>query len=80
MTGFEWNNTPDERYADMRSEEVPLSDNLYGFDCPNCGEEVWSEGAYMDPDGPSWDFNCHDCELRFRMQPTKVEIDAYEEE
>lgn len=79
MSDFDWEEL-DDKYADIESEEVAFSDTLYGFDCPNCGSEVWSESFDPDADGPSWAYNCHDCEMRYRMYVSQVTITGYEEE
>jgi len=69
---FEWEDS-DEKYEDIRStNEMSLADIMYGFDCAECGEEVWSEDFDADPDNPVWYYSCHECELRYRVYPTKV--------
>jgi len=79
MSELDWNEV-DDRYAERRSESVPFSDVLYGFNCPDCEEEVWSDGCDMDPDSPRWLFKCHECERRFSMSPETATIDMYKEE
>jgi transcription elongation factor Elf1 len=75
---IEWNEV-DERYTDLRSEEVSFADTLYGFDCPECGQELYNEDADMDPDGPRWYYVCHECDKQFSMSVSKVVIDGYTE-
>lgn len=72
MGEFNWEES-DEKYEDIRStNEVSMSDMLYGFECGECGEEVWNEDFDPDPDNPCWFYTCHECEIRYRVYPTKV--------
>jgi len=68
---FKWEES-DSEYEDIRStNEVSLSDIIYGFDCAECGE---------DPDDPVWYYTCHDCGLRYSVEPTKVKACAYDKD
>lgn len=69
---FDWEDS-DDKYAKYESSnEVSLSDIVYGFECSECGEVVRNSDFYGDPDSPVWRYECHDCELRYRVRPSKV--------
>jgi len=73
---FEWEES-DEKYTKYEStNEVSLSDIMYGFECFECGEEVWNTDFYPDPDSPCWSYECHECDLHYTVRPTKVRASA----
>lgn len=79
MSDYNWEEV-DEQYTDIRTDGVPIDEVLYGFDCPQCGAEVWSDGFDSDADSPSWGFDCHECDMRYRMYPSTVQIDGVSDE
>lgn len=74
---FEWTES-DSKWSVYETTNERDFDAIYGFDCPDCGEQVWSDGCDMDPDGPTWYFECSDCELRFSMYVSSVTVTASE--
>jgi len=73
---FEWEESDDKYTKYESTNEVSLSGIMYGFDCFECGEEVWNTDFYPDPDGPCWSYECHECDLHYTVRPTKVRASA----
>lgn len=73
---FNWEES-DDKYTELNStNEVSLSDIIYGFDCAECGEQVLNDDFHPDPDGPAWHYTCNDCGLQYTVYPTKVKARA----
>jgi len=68
---FEWEESDDKYTAYSATNEIG-SGNIYRVNCPGCDEELYNTSFDPDADGPSWLYECHDCELYVRVAPSKV--------
>ncbi len=76
---FNWEESGDKYTKYESTNEVSLSDIMYGFDCHECGEKLYNIEFYPDADNPAWAYECTDCDLHYTVRPTKVRATAAEE-
>lgn len=72
---FDWAES-DDKYAEYESTNEVGMDAIYSVNCPECEEELYNTSFDPDADGPSWLYECHDCELYVRVRPVKLSASA----
>jgi hypothetical protein len=69
---FEWEESDDKYTTYESTNEVLLSDIMYGFKCAECENTVHNSEFYGDADDPVWYYECHNCDLHYSVRPLKV--------
>lgn len=72
---FGWTES-DGKYTKYNSTNEVGMDAIYSVNCPECDRDLYNVSFDPDADGPSWLYECNDCELYVRVYPVKLEARA----